>query len=324
MNGFYSLIQILYQITIFLWFFLLSQNKPCKGDIKLFINTLIFLIFLSSIYIIYKNLFQNLRTFSITTILGITINKNHFGTLISMALLFNFYYLLYYNKNKLKKILYLISFITIFIAMLFSNSRGAIISSAICIFIVFLIYLFKSNISINKIIIIMFIPLAILILYRPILNLIPEWLYNRYFVNDYKDDSNMSRLSRWENGIEGLANSPLIGYGPGIFVSIPEYAVTDFGNYIPANTPTHNTYLDVAVDGGLIGLFIFLYFLGLIYLPFFSKNKIIYLPIILHILMNSMILGAGKTVYFWNINIFLVMLSIYVDFNSEEYNIFIS
>ena len=208
---FYTIIQLLYQLIIMLWFIFSTQNDFDKNELLLFVKCVILYAFLSSIYVLYNNVFLGNRIFSITSLYGIVINKNHFATFTGIALLFSLYLILYRKKSKCY---YYISFVVILLGILFSNSRAAIISAILSCMFAFMHYLLYKKISRIKLFTIILIPFVLILSYKPIISLIPNWMFNRYFVNTYNDDSNQSRLSRWENAIEGIENSPIIGYGP--------------------------------------------------------------------------------------------------------------
>ena len=313
---FYSIIQILYHIFIFIWFILMTQNDFSKKELRFFVDGIVLFSVISAIIILIGNLSGKTAFFSIETIWGITMNKNHFAVWISLGVILSFYCILY-SSNKFR---YIASFLIVIVSMLFMNSRGAILSTAICCLLIFFQFFFSKGYKFKKVMLVLLVIISAILLYKPLIRITPRWLYNRYFVNSYQDSSNIDRISRWENGIDGLLNSPIIGYGPGIFITIPKYQVTDYGRQIPSSTPTHNTFLDVAIDGGIIGLILFLVFIFSSFHKVIFKYKIYY-PLLIHFIINSMILGMGKTVYFWNMIIFIILLSKYSE-NSKDNNIF--
>lgn len=77
-----------------------------------------------------------------------------------------------------------------------------------------------------------------------------------------EDISTMERLYRWVAGVHMVAEKPLMGFGPGNFYPYYEqYTVQSFTTYVsdnPEQSGIHCYYLMIAVEQGIIGLFIFL------------------------------------------------------------------
>lgn len=316
-TGFSVAIQMFYQLGIFVWFVVVLQDKSfSKEELNLYINSYITVCILCSIYIIVNNLFLGRYASSITSFLGYKIGKNFFGAFICMGPLFSTLKVLYSKKNK---ILNMIFTIIMLIAVLFTNSRGTLLALVIGLVLIVSNY-GKGKITKKQLLVILAIIIVAVLGIRPLLGLIPDWMFKRYFVNSYNDASNTDRMFRWKNAIDGIVHSPLFGYGPGVFALIPEYSVTEFGVSISDATYAHNTYLDVMVNGGLLGI---ICFLGIIYTTIrdaFRYNKI-FRPVIVCLIITSGILGAGKSVYFWNNLIFIGMLSVYSRQNIQD-NIF--
>lgn len=313
----YSIIQMIYQLILLIWFYLITHKEFSKVELRQICKTIVYVSFICGIYIFIQNIIFNNRIFAITTLFNKTIDKNHFSTWISLSVTLSFYFLIYSNK----KLKYIVIFSMLVLSEIFMNSRGAIVSSLICCLLIFFYYIFSNGISFKKITIVFCIFASILFLFKVAKDIMPEWLYNRYFVNSYVDGSNTDRIYRWLNAFDGLKTHPILGFGPGVFSTLHEYQVTDFGKQISTSTPSHNTFIDIALNGGLIALILFLYFLYSIVIDFFKKYRL-YIPIVVHLFINAMILGASKTVYFWTIVIFLTMLLNYLN-KSRDFNIFI-
>lgn len=312
----YSIIQLIYQIIISIWFLLITHEKYTKSELIKICKTIIFVFFICGLYVFIQNFIFQKQLSTVTTFLGKIIGKNHFSAWVSLSVLISFYFLIYSHK----KIKYAIIFSLLVLSIVFMNSRGAILSSLICCLLVFFNYVFSNGINFKKVALILFTFLSAICLLKVATNIMPKWLYNRYFVKSYVDDSNTDRVYRWLNSFDGLKKQPIFGFGPGVFSMLPEYQITDFGKEINSSTPSHNTFVDVALNGGLIAIILFMYFLCTILIDFFKKYRL-YIPIIAHLLINSMILGALKTVYFWTILIFLTILLNYLKTN-KEINIF--
>lgn len=84
-----------------------------------------------------------------------------------------------------------------------------------------------------------------------------------------EDISTMERVYRWVAAGHMAPHQPLLGWGPGTFVSFyKSFAVTSFQTYVsdnPEQSGIHNYFLMVLVEQGIPGLLIFLAFLVVIF-----------------------------------------------------------
>lgn len=308
--GFKSIIQLFYQLIIFIWFILLTNDNCNKREVDFCEKCMVITCFLSSCFVLFQNLILSDTIFSLKNFFGYRIDKNFYSAFMCMGgiVLFD---LILYSKFDIKK---LFAFLVILIGILFSNSRSSMIAFFIsCIISIFVF--FGKKITFNRIFLLIFMALVTFIMYKPILNLLPSWMYNRYFVTSYVDNSNKERISMWSNAFEGFFNSPIIGYGPGNMTLIPEYSQTSFGSIMSTTTMSHNTYIDMLVNGGIIGFIIFLSLLFFIFKKAFLFDKRL-IPLVFSLVFTSFIVGAGKSVFFWNTLIFILLRSNYNEFDS--------
>lgn len=312
------ILQMVYQLGIFIWYAAIFQKRSFnKKELNFYINSYITVCMICSIYLIINNLLLGRYTSTVLTVFGHEISKNFLGAFLSLGPLYSGLKVLYYKKNK---IFNAILTIVMIIGLLFTNSRGAILSF-IAGFGLSLYYYGNRKITKKQLLFIILLIIIVILSIRPILGLIPDWMYRRYFINSYNDMSNMDRLFRWKNALDSIKNSPIIGYGPGVFLFLPQYRVTELGVAISGDaTYSHNTYIDVMVNGGILGIICFLGVLATTLKEMFIKNKI-FRPAVISLLITSGILGAGKSVYFWNNIIFFGMISSYMRDNKDK-NIF--
>lgn len=94
--------------------------------------------------------------------------------------------------------------------------------------------------------------------YKEIINNNPSmYQFQRFMVFlDPEETSNDFRFKMWEEGLQAVKDSPLIGYGKGQIIRVVEVPREDDLSI----TSTHNLYLDIAVESGLLGLTSFLIF----------------------------------------------------------------
>lgn len=307
------LFQMFYQIIIYLWFITSINNTYEVKDIDSIIDSYIFVSFIASLCMLYENIILNNTFLGIKTFFGVMLDKNFFGAFICVAAIYAFRNILYRSKKKY----YIISFIVIILAVFFSNSRASLISLFLGILISLFIYL-KKSLSMKKMLFIIVFLIVSFLSINVIVSKIPAWMYNRYFISSYNDDSNKERISMWENAIEAIKDSPFIGYGPGILSYINSYNTTSFGSSMNTATMSHNTFLDFFVNGGMIGGFLFIAFIYIIFSNMI-KYDTSYLSIIFVLIFNLMILGAAKSVFLWNNIIILCVLYNSVSRKGDNY-----
>ncbi|MFI5171861.1 MAG: O-antigen ligase family protein, partial [Chitinophagales bacterium] len=77
-----------------------------------------------------------------------------------------------------------------------------------------------------------------------------------------EDVSSAERIYRWVAALHMIEDKPVIGFGPGQFYfNYKPYTINKFETYISRNSEkstVHNYYLQVTVEQGFIGLFIWL------------------------------------------------------------------
>ena len=167
-----------------------------------------------------------------------------------------------------------------------------------------LAYYLKDKISFKKIIIMFGIVIVGIFFIANLKNIMPVWIYNRYFNSNYMDNSNTQRILIWKNALSGISNQPILGFGMGTFPNLKQYAYT-----AGQSTPAHQTLLDMGLYGGIIGIIIFIYLIYLIIFPIVKNKKTKkYTGAIFCIFFISMILSATKSMFLWNNLIFLTLL----------------
>lgn len=215
----------------------------------------------------------------------------------------------------LHKILKLIILAINILAIALSGSRASFLGVIICMIISYFVS-FGKDLNFNKVLKLGLIFLVIVFAGTKLINYIPSWTFNRFFNSNYVDNSNSKRMDMWKNGVKGVINSPLIGYSIRIFDQLPQYEYIH-GFKIPERVPAHQTYIDLILYSGIIGFIPFLYFLFKIFRRIFkSKNKL-YIPMVLLLLMISNIIGAEKSVFFWNNLILLTIIGKYLQENND-------
>ena len=307
---------MLYFIVIFLWYIVATNKVYTDKEINMIKNSYIIVSVICSIFLIERFLSGQTGKIAMVNLVGMEIDENYVSAIIAMATLLVFQNILSVNKKlwiKLINIIYLI--INIF-AVALSGSRAALIGLAIAMGMQYVIMFFeKINLKrILKFILIIIIVTAIGI---KVFEYIPTWTYNRYFNSNYVDKSNSKRILMWKNGMRGIIKNPITGYSVRIFDKIPEFGtINDFE--IPDRVPAHQTYLDILIYSGLIGFIPFILFLYYLFKAFLKKEKFKYVPMILLFLFITNIIGAERSVFFWNTLIILTIIKDNIDSKDKK------
>ena len=311
-----TIIGLLYFVIIFLWYIVTTNKVYSDKEIKIIKTSYILTSVICSLFLIERFLSGQTGKIAMINLVNMEIDENYVSAIIAMATLLVFQNILSVNKKiwiKLINIIYLI--INIF-AVALSGSRAALIGLAIAMGIQYVVMFFeKINLKrILKFILIIIIVTAIGI---KVFEHIPTWTYNRYFNSNYVDKSNSKRILMWKNGMRGIIKNPITGYSLRIFDKIPEFGtINDFE--IPDRVPAHQTYLDILIYSGLIGFIPFILFLYYLFKAFLNKEKFKYVPMILLFLFITNIIGAERSVFFWNTLIILTIIKDNIDSKDKE------
>lgn len=154
---------------------------------------------------------------------------------------------LFQNKSKMMMPLYLVFMAAIFYCILITGSRGGLFSAAA---VVVVSWLFSTSISVKKIILlgitIASIYLAFVYLFAPNL---PQSVLERFQLESMIADQGSGRTDIWRTALEDIFSGTtrvIYGYGP-------------FGVAFMRSV-MHNQFLQALMDGGIIGLIIYLNF----------------------------------------------------------------
>lgn len=311
-----SIIGILYFIVIFLWYVFTTNQEYNAKEIKMMVNSYIYMSLICSLFIIYRYLGGQIGKIAMVNLINVEIDENYVSALIAAATLFLFNILIN-RKQKLKgKLLNLLILTINLFAIALSGSRAALISTAIATIISLFVSLVR-NFSYKKIMLVLFAMFSFIILGSMVLRKIPAWTFDRYFNSNYADNSNNIRLLLWENGINGILNRPFTGYGITVFDKLKDYGNVH-GIQIPERVPAHQTFLDIGIYCGIGGILLFIYFLYTIFIPFIKKKNIIYLPVIVIVFFIMNILGAERSVFLWNNLVLLSIINHYLQHNNHQ------
>lgn len=307
---------LLYFFAIVVWYLLVTSPSYTKHDLHYIFKSYTAFSTVCSILIIMKSLGGAVGKISITNLIGTVTDENIISALISITPIYLFISIVNKKEPFSKKISKCILFFINIWGIAVTGSRGTLLATVLAIAISILLFIFQ-RMTAKKFITIVFIVILISFVGNRVIDLLPEWTYARYFNRSYNDSSNRERLDCWLNAFNGIIDKPFFGYGTGFFHNLPEYSYLPNGKRIPTGVPAHQTYLDIFIYSGLIGGFFFLLFLFNIFVKYLSKNKRIFLPILVDLAVITNIIGADKTVYLWNNVIILTLIIKYVNEGGE-------
>lgn len=308
------LIRIAYTILVFLFYHLATSIVVAPKDITDFFNVSIISGFIVSSYFIF------IKKIWYTNLIGVRIDKNFTGGLLAIYSEFAFL-LFYYQKDKIKKNLYLIAFVYLFIGVFYSGSRASMAVSLIGALGIILedsyMKLQNKKYFLRTIIAIILFAIVAILLYSKISEIMTsnpkyQWFWNRYFVNSYEDKSNMTRIAYWTEGLKLWMDRPIFGHGPGYIT------ITKVGSAV-----AHNTFIDYMVDCGVLGLIAFFVVLyRSVGKTLLSKEKTFKaLPITLFAF--CIILSLNRSVLLWSVLIICWQMSNqkvnYIEFIQKGY-----
>ena len=189
------------------------------------------------------------------------------------------------------------------IGMLFTGSRGALISFVIGGGVLLLLEM-KNRGSRKRVIFVavIFVAAAVVALaYMP-----EELLTNRFSsdtilgINEYEDGSH-NRYTIWMKAIKLFKESPIIGYGCGNFFS----AIAT----IYEECASHNMYVLVAIEEGIVGLLIFGFALFCIFRGLYKRKLYISFGMFTSICVMALTLDTLTYKYFW-VALIIVLVTI--------------
>lgn len=251
MRGFVTLSQLILIVNFFLLYSTLNYKKES-------INFKIIFITLSSYLLIYYiGLFK--LGFNINNYKSIYSNPNTLGltSFLLVGLSINMYLL---NKNKL----YIIYGVLFFYMMYLSNTR----SSMLALFLVVFTYFFYKLMSINKftwrlsICLIIMSIIFITYIYPSIDQLSGFSRWNSIIYEFTGKTIYSGRNMIWRQSMEYILERPLFGYGTGV-------QLADISN---VEVSTHNLYIQVLLQNGIVGFAIFMFLITSIW-KIFYKNR---------------------------------------------------
>lgn len=262
---------ILIEVTLIIYYFTLKQLYVLNiNGIIQYILLLFYLIqgIIQALFGLFQFTNLNFSFLSSFSIIGTFQNSGPYAIFISSVLplsiciYFNFKNFSPYGRFKIiSRIVSIVSIILILIIIPITNSRPAWIS-AICGLTVIAYYHFRVKIKLNKFLNTLVKKISFILLTIFIILLIGFILYA------YKENSALGRVFIWKVSLNAILLKPWLGHGLGSFVKAYHESQAQYFLVNPYDTLNvmladkiryaFNDYIQLAVEKGVIGLFLFL------------------------------------------------------------------
>ncbi|MFA5820510.1 MAG: O-antigen ligase family protein [Candidatus Gracilibacteria bacterium] len=247
--GSYERLQGLYSQLIYVGLFLFIFNcLDDKKDQKVFLNSLLLISVIISIYAILQKVGLDFFDAGITRSSGLF--GRSFATLgqpdfLGQFLLFPIWLSLGFAFTEKKKAIYVVSIILLILALIFTRNRASMLGLLLgAIFFVFYFLPLKKSAR-------FLLALALVVAFSAFIFFIAPELR-----------SLLSRFYIWQGAFALFPSHPLFGFGPEtfsiVFQKVANPALFSLENFNQIADRAHNEYLDILLNQGLFGLSIYL------------------------------------------------------------------
>ena len=212
---------------------------------------------------------------------------------------------IFFERNYWKKFLFALFELIMMTNFITTGSRGPLLTFLLS---VILFFISKSSMSATKKIKLMFmIGLVIISGWNILLKVLPVQSIERLF-----HSTSDSRTKLWESALVIFYNNPILGGGEG---AASKASVTLLGNY------SHNVYLDILVNSGILGFISFLLFFVINCMQTSKKNIYFILPMGIAFMFPLFFINGFNTATFYLPLIYMSILSRFCidkNFHAEE------
>jgi len=236
----FTLIQLFLLYTITFNMFKNNNSKLARNFYKI----IIFFGAALSLYIVFQVIISSSITQWSRISISDQVDVNHLASFLIPSFLFG----LYYSINKTEK--YLIPTMTVLVAILLTQSRGAFVSISIPI-VIYLLIIFKTTKKQGLKYKQVFLAVAVLCI---VFIIIPkEFLYRINLMLQSKEIllRGSGRNVIWGNAWNEFTNSPIVGIG--------------LGNFTALYRPPHSSLFQILSELGIIGVFVMALFLVMLF-----------------------------------------------------------
>lgn len=229
-------------------------------------------------------------------------DPNILASIMMMALIITLDRIFEKKKNKLLMVMAAL----ILLGILLTGSRGALISTVVGVVVYFMLRVKDRKLRRNALLIALAAVAAIAI----VVTFLPEELISSRFTwesifgfDEYEEGSH-NRWTIWEHALPLSLNAPILGYGCGNFF----YAIAT----VYRETASHNLYILLLIEGGIVGLSIFSFGLLRLFRASCKVQGHFLISVLVALGVMSLTLDAVTYKYFW-IGIIVAVLSLRTD-----------
>lgn len=209
-----------------------------------------------------------------------------------------------YSKNRI--VLGIITGI-LGVGTLLTGSRGAMLALGISGLFILLQLMQNRKKKKFTVKMLLFIMISVAAVYFIVTHLPPN-IFTRFFTTTYIDSSNSRRLMLWRDALGVIKRSWMIGHG-----CIEDNII--IAKYLGMNEPTHNTYLGIWIQLGIIGIGSIFFLLVKEFIRAVKNKDFILAGMMLNVSLTSVLIGAAYTLTFWGMLILAVLINKYNDAN---------
>lgn len=233
---------LIFMSNFLLFFYLLPRIKLAQDDLITILNIVLVIAVFYSFSNILINLERIININSLNKYIDISLssffnNRNMFGFFLYIAITINYMKI---KLNASKK--YYFYFILLFINLILTFSRNALISTFICIFIFELLLLIRYNIKISKFVLYAILIFGVILIGQSMfLEVLRDGLF-RF------DSGTSGRFNMWNHALKNvIPKKILFGYG-----------ISQAPKINPRNLNYHNTFINLIVETGVSSFVIYL------------------------------------------------------------------
>lgn len=306
--------------VIILFYGIAVSHLYSKRELRFLFKSIAFSVVVTA-YLEIKRYFQlglYAGRVSPVTLLGQDLDPNYFALLVVVQIACA-YIVALYSHRIITKIIYFILICFGVVAVVLTGSRSGMLCSiaVLCLgAIAYYLEMGSPKFITSVLLVVFFVALL-----SVASHFMSDWMFDRFFNNDYDDGSNAQRIYYWQNAFLRWPQRPLFGFGVGNY---NYFFAVDRGMVGDVSTTTHGTVTDFLVDFGILGLVLLLYIIGSSVVSLARHRIYMMLAVLPGIVVCTIIIGAERTVALWLWIILFRVVANYFSYHPDEslYSVF--
>lgn len=221
----------------------------------------------------------------ILAVLGVEQDPNYVGYLFLIPMAVAVQGVLRHGTLR-RRLCYLVLAVVILFCVMMTGSRGAFLGIAVIVAVCVLQRFRRMS---TRILFCLAMALMAALAYGYVLSLLPDYIAARFSVRDVIESRGTNRLDIWLDALAVVRANPgklLIGFGTGS------------SHHLLNGWAAHNLFIQLLLEGGIVGLGLFVSFL-LTWLKRLGKKDVTALSILLGSMAMAMTLSVNTIYYFW-------------------------